>query len=235
VNAASYQGALVSTQEIVTIFDNGLGPPQFVQASVPQAGVLPTSLADTRVLFGGNAASLLYVQDKVVSAIVPYSPPGYPATVTLELGGVATANATVLMDFAAPGLFTLDESGKGNVAAVNADGSINSPMNPAKRGTLVLLYGTGMSQWPSCLTFGSNLLAVSPPVEVEIGGERALVLYAGSVPGITCAAQQVNIVIPSDSGTGPAVPLSLLFAGSNVATRNSFTVPAQSGLTLAIQ
>jgi uncharacterized protein (TIGR03437 family) len=43
----------------------------------------------------------------------------------------------------APGLFTLDFSGKNAVVAINADGSINSPTNPAARMSNLKLYATG--------------------------------------------------------------------------------------------
>lgn len=239
VNAASYQGASVAPEEIVTIFGSGLGPQQLVQAAVPQAGDLPTSLAGTRVLFVNSGttfpASLLYVQDGAVSAIATsFLMPGYPVTVTLELGGAAAFTTTVQTGRLAPGLFTLNQTGTGNVAAVNADGSINSPLNPAKRGSMVLLYGTGITgigYAVACLTFGSNLLQATLPVEVTIGGEQALVLYSGSAPGMTCAAQQINVIIPEDSKTGPAVPIDL----SAVDYAGATPTPAQNGLTLAIQ
>jgi uncharacterized protein (TIGR03437 family) len=243
VNAASYQPVVGGGSEIITIFGSGLGPRQLVQASIPQAGSLPNSLAGTRVMllndFSPNANDglpLLYVQDGQVSAIMPPFQGAEQQTFTVELGGAVAATATVQVGYLgqAPGLFTLDESGKGNAAAVNADGTINSPQNPAKRGSMVLLYATGIgtNQALTCWTwgsFGSNLLAPSFPAEVSIAGEPALVLYSGSAPGMTCAAQQINVIIPEDSQTGPAVPLSL-----SVAVLGAL-VPAQGGLTLAIQ
>jgi uncharacterized protein (TIGR03437 family) len=240
VNAASYQANPLTSGEIVTIFGSGLGPPQLVQATVPQAGRLPTSLAGTRVVFDTDSnpsdevgAELLYVQDGSISAIVPYFFVG--VTVTVELGGAAAVSTTVpIGESTLPGVFTLDQSGTGNVAAVNADGTINSPQNPAKRGSMVLLYVTGIAgngPYPCWLTenFSSNRLAATAPAEVNIGGEFALVVYSGSAPGMTCAAQQINVIIPEDSQTGPAVPLRL------GVSRGVSLAAAQSGLTLAIQ
>ncbi|MGA2038230.1 MAG: hypothetical protein ABSH42_03045 [Bryobacteraceae bacterium] len=244
VNAASYQGGSVVSGEIITIFGSGLGPQQLVQAAVPQAGDLPTSLAGTRVLFitgpdyyDVNPAPLLYVQDGTVSAIVPPNLYPFPTTFTVELGGAAALTTTVQVGSThAPGLFTLDESGTGNLAAVNADGTINSPLNPARRGSMVLLYATGigtdvLDQAGLCVGFGSNQLITTLPVEVSVGGEPALVLYSGSAPGMTCAAQQINIIIPEDSQTGAAVPIRL----SAINYAGATPTPAQNGLTLAIQ
>lgn len=246
VNAASYLGGSISAGEIITIFGSGLGPQQLIQAAVPQAGTLPTSLAGTRVLLDGSLgvypADLLYVQDSAVAAVIPDLTYAQQAKLTVELGGAGAITIPVdIVTGVVPGLFTLDESGTGNVAAVNADGTINSPQNPAKRGSMVLLYGTGLDDvrtyGPSgqygpglaCGTFGTNRLVWTAPVEISIGGEPALVLYSGSAPGMTCAAQQINIILPEDSQTGPAVPLDLSMLSAGV------WVPAQSGLMLAIQ
>jgi uncharacterized protein (TIGR03437 family) len=238
VNAASYQVTSVASGEIITIFGSGLGPQQLVQATVPQAGSLPTSLAGTRVVFGTDSnpsnevgAELLYVQDGSISAVVPYYLEN--ATITVELGGAAAVSTAVPQgSHQAPGVFTLDQSGTGNAAAANADGTINSPQNPAQRGSMVLLYATGMVGSGCGLSenFGSNLLVPTPPVEISIGGEPALVLYSGSAPGMTCAVQQINVIIPEDSQTGPAIPLNL-----RVVYPGLLIAPAQSGLTLAIK
>jgi len=235
VNAASYRGTSFSAGDLISIFGSGLGPRQLVQAPVPQAGAFPTSLAGTQVQFASanspsqtTPAQLLYVQDGIIGAIVPdcniYAA---SAIVTVGLGGAPALTATVPCGTSPnPGLFTFDQSGTGNAAAVNADGSINTPLNPARRGSVVLLYSTGVA---SCTGFGTNqLVPTLDPVEAGIAGEPALVLYAGSVPGMTCAAQQIDLLIPSDSATGPAVPLSLRFGPKAVS-------PAQDGLTLAIQ
>ena len=56
---------------MINIFGTGLGPAQLVKAFVPQAGSLPTVLAGTSVEIDGQPLELLYVQDKVIGAIVP--------------------------------------------------------------------------------------------------------------------------------------------------------------------
>jgi uncharacterized protein (TIGR03437 family) len=245
VNAASYQGGPLSSLEIIAIYGSGLGPPQLVSASVPQAGSLPTTLAGTSVEIQGQPAELLYVQDNAIAAIVPNVIYDLPATVTVKLGVAAQASLTMPASSGpgvAPALFTSNSSGSGNLAAVNADGTINSALQPAKRGSVVLLYGTGFFEF-SGLTcsgigrnFGSLLLDSTPPVEAFVGGEPAYVLYSGSTPGMTCAAQQFDVVIPEDSATGPAVPvqLGIPFPGE-LSTDDYIWYTTQPGTTLAIQ
>jgi len=198
-----------------------------------------------------GALELLYVQDQVVSGIIPYTTNvSYlprPATVTLELGGATAVSTTAQIAAFAPGVFTSNQAGTGNVAAVNADGTINSPLHPSQRGSMVLLYGTGFftenaDALGTCgnYEFASNLVErTAYPIEVDVAGERAWVLYAGSAPGLTCGLQQVNVIIPNDSATGPAVPLQLravMFTGEEfLGPFNNPAVPAQNGLTIAIQ
>jgi uncharacterized protein (TIGR03437 family) len=250
VNSASYQGGPISPFEIVDIYGTGLGPPQLVTAMVPQAGPLPTVLAGTSVTIGQAPARLLYVQDNVIAAMAIDGSYGMPLPVTVTLGGTEAASLTmpavpngpnVNGTVFTPALFSLDASGSGNLAAVNADGSVNSPSNPAKRGSMVLLYGTGSYEgnpgWgcdPDA--FGTLLLQSTPPVEAFVGGKPAYVLYSGSVPGFTCSAQQFNVIIPADAATGPAVPVQLGMAFSDESPLEPYTwYTSQPGTTLAIQ
>ena len=252
VNAASYQSGPLSTLEIFNIFGSGLGPSQLVTAFVPQAGSLPTTLAGTSVEINGHPAELLYAQDKVVAAIAPNLLYDSPTTVTVKLGGATAASLTIPAppygpnvngSAFTPALFTSDSSGTGNVAAANADGTINSPLQPAARGSVVLLYATGMFEQSNILLcnmiggdFGATFLNTTPPVEAFIGGEPAYVLYSGSAPGLTCGLQQVNVLIPEDSAIGPAVSirLGMPFAGE-LPTEPYFWYMTQSGTTIAIQ
>ncbi len=248
VSAASYQGGVIAPNEIIDIFGVGLGPPQLVTANVPQAGSLPTRLAGTSVMIGGAPAQLLYVQNNSIAAISINGTSPSPLTVQVTLGGTETATVTlpaapdgpnVNGTSFAPALFTADSTGKGTLAAVNADGTINSPSNPAKRGTMVLLYGTGFyerSGFGCPDSFGSLLLESTPPVEAFVGGQPAYVLYSGSVLGLTCALQQFNVVIPDGSATGPAVPvqLGMAFAGEFPTVPYTWYT-SQAGTTLAIQ
>jgi uncharacterized protein (TIGR03437 family) len=234
VNAASYQSGFVSAFEIVNIFGSGFGPQQLVKAAVPQAGTLPTELAGVSVTVGGGPLQLLYVQDKVIAAIMPSVLDLYdePLTFTVSLGGTPAASLAVPAPPPGPGinntgfapaLFTSNASGSGTLAAVNADGTLNSPQNPAKKGSVVLLYGTGFfsngnnvaqgDQTVAACTekqaFGPLLLLGTPPVEAFINGKPAYVIYSGSSPGMTCAVQQFNVAIPDSSDTGPDVPVQL--------------------------
>ena len=253
VNAGSYAGGPISAREMISIFGSGLGPPQAAVATVPQAGSLPTLLGGTRVLVSGTdsagvpigpgPAELLFVQDGQISAIL-YSPDSpyflryQTALVQVEVGGIPGPTMSVAVTENAPGLFTSDASGRGNLAAVNGDGTINSPSHPARRGTYISLYATGIT-WAALGgfglgNFGVDLLAPAAEiVEAFIGTEPADIQYAGVAPGLASAAQQINVLIPADSPTGPAVPV-------RVRVMNPYSAEfawawSQDGVTIAIQ
>jgi uncharacterized protein (TIGR03437 family) len=122
---------------------------------------------------------------------------------------VESAAATLTVLPAHAGLFTLDSSGTGNLAAVLEDGSINSASNPARRGSIVALWGTGFA---------------SGPVTAAIGGQAAEVLYAAQAPGAVMGLFQINVRIPAEAPAGDRVSVWL---GGKAGT-------GQSGVVIAV-
>jgi len=122
----------------------------------------------------------------------------------------------------APGVFTITRSGSGQAAALNQDGSLNTPLNPAAANQVVSLYVTGLGPYNAVGEGG--LQRMSLPIQVLLGGTQATVQYAGNSPGYTPGLQQVNIVVPPGV-TGLATPLILTAGGFS----------SQPGVTLAIQ
>lgn len=134
----------------------------------------------------------------------------------MNLGGSFTLQTPANGASLAPGLFTLDSTGRGNVAAINQDGSINSAQQPAHPGSIVALYGTGFTggatagSFVGCtpgLTVAGGLSGMPLGYEATVGGKVADVLCVGNIPESVCGLEQVNIRIPRDSPTGDAVPL----------------------------
>ena len=110
-----------------------------------------------------------------------------PGPIALDIrdDGVSIARLTGIVTSAAPQLF----------AAVNEDGSVNTPSNAAARGSILVLYGTGQ-----------GLLA--PPVTVSIAGYAADVLYSGPVSGFA-GLWQVNARVPGGFLSPGQLPLSV--------------------------
>jgi uncharacterized protein (TIGR03437 family) len=98
------------------------------------------------------------------------------------------ATLTVPVAAAVPGLFT---DAVGRALATNQDGSLNTAANPAERGSIIVLYGTGQG-------------VTALPVLAEIGGAGAEVLYSGTVLGYP-GLWQINARIPAATGAVGAV------------------------------
>jgi trimeric autotransporter adhesin len=185
----------------VVIYGGGLGPSQLIQ-NQPANGVLGTALGGTAVSFNGIAAPLLYTSEAQVAAIVPYAVTGTTAQVTVAYQGEVSASFTVPVTTSAPSLFTLNQTGAGQAAAINAmDGTANTAVNPVKIGGYISLYATGEGQ----TTPTGPVLAV----RVTVGGMPATVQYAGPAPGQAAGLMQVNIQIPSGVQPGGYVPVVL--------------------------
>jgi uncharacterized protein (TIGR03437 family) len=98
----------------------------------------------------------------------------------------------------APGLST---------SILNQDGTLNSSTNPAARGSIVSLYGTGLGAEVPQLPDG--YLAISTPYSspvlspsVTIGGQNATILYAGDAPTLPTGVFQINVQIPASINAG---------------------------------
>lgn len=205
----------IAPGEIVTIFGLEFGPDALVGSRInPGTKNLDTVLADTRVLFDGIAAPLIYVSPNQISAVAPYSVAGKTTTrIAVNYNGQNTNTLLMPVVEAVPSLFTFDSSGKGPAALLNQDGSVNTQANPAQRGSTVVLYATGEGQTVPAGVDGKPAVAPLPkpvlPVKALVASREAIVLYAGAAPGLTAGVLQVNVRIPGDSPTG-AVPVSLL-------------------------
>jgi uncharacterized protein (TIGR03437 family) len=94
-------------------------------------------------------------------------------------------------------------------AIVNQDGTVNSPSNPAARGSIVSLFGTGGGGTsPGGVTGG--FAPLSPPifltlgVAVQINQYQAQVEYAGVAPTLISGVFQVNVRVPEGVAPGMA-------------------------------
>ncbi len=189
VNAASMAAGAVAPGEIVTLFGAGLG--------------------GAHVLFDCTPAATLFAGTGQVNAVAPEEVAGKRWTQIWVDGEAGTSDSvTVPVAEAAPGLFA---------AAVHADGALNSPSNPASRGSIVSLFGTG----GGLMDAGRLRL----PVSLRIGGSEAEILYAGATGDAIPGLFQINARVPRDASAGDAVPVELKLGEWS----------AQAGVTIAVR
>lgn len=225
LDAASFaNGDVVFPGEIVTLFGSGLGPQQGVAFQL-QNGNLPSTLGGTSVLINGQPVPLLYSSYGQVNAIVPYSlPTGSPPTIQVEVKGTVGNQLADRVDGEV--LLAVFRSGGNFAAALNEDGSVNSPVNPAKPGSRVVLFATGGGQTnPPGTTGEVTPLEIRPlqnAITVVIAGPNNPALsveYAGAAPGLVAGVTQINVKLPDTipvvGGTPPGV-LPLIVEGDDV-------------------
>ncbi|MBZ5617453.1 MAG: IPT/TIG domain-containing protein [Acidobacteriia bacterium] len=186
LNAASRSGGAIAPGELVIASGVGFSP-------------------DALVIFDG--ASVVPVSRSGTDLLAPSTLSGV-ATVQVTSGGVSTNSLTVPVVDAAPAIFTNQSSSvPGGIR--NADGTLNSPGNPAARGSVITILGTGLGVRPEAVTvyfdgFASSALlygaapgspgvfqmtAVVPP-QVPVSGRVSVYLTAGQV-----ASQVVTMAV----------------------------------------
>jgi uncharacterized protein (TIGR03437 family) len=191
---SAYNGA-VAPGEVVTLFGSGFG-------------------TDPTVSFDTVSAPILYASDTQINAVVQYEV-FEPLVVTVMSGSETIAVAKLPLVDAVPAIFTTTGSGTGQAAILNRDGTVNSPSNPAPRGSTVSLWMTGAGGMTTFVRDGSlgPLTAPFPvpalSVSASIDGDQAPVQYAGQAPGLVAGIVQVNFAIPLNAKIGSAVPIGL--------------------------
>jgi uncharacterized protein (TIGR03437 family) len=123
--------------------------------------------------------------------------------------------------------------------AINQDGTLNGPENPAPRGSIVAVWGTGYGQTdPPCPIGGVNLpdaVPLSPGINAQIdyvdpalsGMQLAPVEYAGSAPTLICGIVQINFQVPVNVAPGS-------FSFSPAIGENG-TIQALTSATIAVK
>jgi uncharacterized protein (TIGR03437 family) len=143
VNAASMQTGAVAPGEVITLFGSNLGPATLQKPAVT-GGQVGTIAGGTRFLFDGIAAPMVYAISNQAAAVVPFAVQGHSTTqFQVEYQGTRSASVTLPVAAASPAIFTATQSGKGQGAIVNVDGSVNSQFAPATAGDIVVIYATG--------------------------------------------------------------------------------------------
>ena len=230
VNSASGLSGPVAAGEMVTINGAGLGPTALATnpASAATAGKLETSLGGTQVMVNGSAAPLLYARQDEVAAVIPNAVAGQTSiTLQVQYQGQSTPTMNVPVTAIAPGLFTMDGSGRGQGAILNQDESVNSAANPAARGSIVALFGTGGGPYDPPLPEDALASAPYPQLTgaaaVTIGGQPADIEYAGAAPDLA-GVFVISARIPAGIQPGSKVPVTVTIGG----------VKAQTGVWLAV-
>ena len=221
VNAASY-AETVAPGSIAALFSSNLTDqaPQ-VAATLP----LPSTLAGLTAKVGGIAAPLFFASAGQINLQVPNGVAVGTATVEVFSAGSTSpvAAGSVTVADSAPGVFTVDASGKNQASALNSDFSTNADFDrfpgsrPEASGNFVVIYATGIGRTNPLVgdgqpAPGGPYAVADGPTTVNVGGASGQVLFSGLAPGFV-GLWQINVVLAGSLPTNLATNLAVSLKG----------------------
>ena len=233
VNAATFQASVpVGQGALATLFGNALASDKTSATTTPWPGMM---LNRQLVINDELVAPLYFVGPGQVNFQMPANAPLGAGRVAVRLAdtGELVAGGGAVIAAASPGLFTSNQSGTGQAAALNQDNTINGPNNPAAVGSTVVLYGTGQGQVSPAVpdgtaapvlplsqtvavptSNGTTCLNSQPSMCVAVGGTGfGAIQYSGLAPGFV-GLWQINVTIPAGTPPGNAVPVRVIINGT---------------------
>ena len=210
VNGSNFAVGAVAPGSVISIFGAN-----FIAAAAGATNVpLPTNLGGVSAIINGSPAPLFYVGPGQINAQVPYSVG--PGTATLQVNAPNGSSSAVQFQVtqAAPYINAVN----GRAVAVDAKNNLVTPQSPAKVGSTVVLYFTGVGPVNASVTSGAGSPAATStlPNFATVGGVTAPVAYLGLTPQSVGLAQ-VNLVIPNLSTGDYPVLINIGGVNSNAA------------------
>jgi uncharacterized protein (TIGR03437 family) len=137
-----------------------------------------------------------------INAVLPSTIPVGMGTLTVTYNGQTSAAVPINVVASSFGAFSWNQTGSGPGIVTDTNYILLTPFHTAKPGDYVFLWGTGLGPAPNISTEGTqappqtNLCATaaSCPVQVWVGGQQAIVPYAGR-SGYT-AEDQIVFIVP---------------------------------------
>ncbi len=193
VSAASYSISGIAEKAIVSAFGLNLATVTEGSASLP----LPTTLGGTTVRVQDatgteRPAPLFFVSPLQVNYQIPAGTVPGPATVTVTSSDGQISVGVTVVATAAPSLFTVNQTGIGAAAALDAITLSGPPFAATRSGgepNIIAFYATGLGA--DATDVDAN---VGASVHVTIDGNPATVSYAGRAPGYA-GLNQLNVVL----------------------------------------
>jgi uncharacterized protein (TIGR03437 family) len=215
VNAATSLVKPLSPGMIATLYPLASATQFGANTQTNSNATLPTSMGDIQVTVNGTLAPLYYISPGQINFFVPQAT---PVNTSVEVDVIQVSTGQVLgaeqaqMATLSPGLFTscqANQTGTLREACVlNQDNTVNSSSNPAPRGSVVQIFGTGQG------------LVSNPPADGAPASSSPLSITQGTARVImnTCYTDECGPAQPGDVGTSGSassswVPFSGLAPG----------------------
>jgi uncharacterized protein (TIGR03437 family) len=238
ISAAHYLDRDLSPGLVATMAPLGI---RFTENTMTFSSVpIPKVMDDVEVLVNGEAAPLYYISPTIINFYVPMSTPTsgtIDVLVQKKSTGQILASSALPAAVATPGFFTTTQNGRGQIAALNEDNTVNSASNPVGRGRVIQLYATGQGFLPDAPPDGepapTNRL-VSTPLRprVIVNTTDGEVLFSGLAPGFV-GVWQLNVKVPESVPPGNSIVVAILHLGIPSNSNRGGGTPIQT--TIAVR
>jgi uncharacterized protein (TIGR03437 family) len=217
VNASNYAPAPFAPNSALSLFGTNLAySTESLTSDLIVGGKLPNQMAGVGVYVDGSLAPLLYVSPGQINFLAPMTEIAGGALVTVVRQGVTGPTVTINLAAAAPQIFTYETGYPGYAIAEdwNSGYAVITPDAPAHAGDVVILFATGLGAVAPSTASGElaeYASSIVNAIAVTINGVAlapSAILYAGLSPG-SAGLYQINIVLPPNAGTDPAVQVSM--------------------------
>jgi uncharacterized protein (TIGR03437 family) len=238
ISAAHYLDRDLSPGLVATMAPLGI---RFTEQTLTFSTVpVPKELDDVEVLVNGVAAPLYYLSPTIINFYVPMSTPTsgtIDVLVQKKSTGQILASSTLPAAVATPGFFTTTQNGRGQIAALNEDNTINSAANPVGRGRVIQLYATGQGFLPDAPPDGvpapsDRLISTPSRPRVIINTADAEVQFSGLAPGFV-GVWQLNVRVPESVPPGNSIVVAILHQGIPSNSNRGGGTPIQT--TIAVR
>jgi uncharacterized protein (TIGR03437 family) len=185
----------IAQGSIFDIVGTGLATATSDLQSVPLPRTLNGASVNVTVNGTTTQAILYYVSDVQIDAILPSATPTGTGQITVTVNGKPRTPAGITVLQSAFGMLTLNAAGNGPAAVFDLNANYLGLTNAANPGDFITLWGSGVGPVigdETAIQAAVNLTDI--PIEVDIGGTPATVLYAGRgyYPGLDV----INVVVP---------------------------------------
>jgi len=205
----------VAPGAVVSIYGTGLAP--FTQSS--SAFPLPTSLAGVSVSVNGVNAPMYFASSGQINIQLPFEIGAGPAAMTVS--GTCGSSGQVSFQVAQTAPYIVQNAGQAavlNYIASTGLYTLNGPDNPAKVGSLVSVYLTGIGLVTNRPADGAaasltqlSYSTLQSSASATISGWTSTVQFLGLAPGWV-GLDQANLVVPVGLSTG-AYPVVITVNG----------------------
>ncbi len=224
LNTASGLSGSYAPDTFITITGTNLA---FVTRAITigdiSAGILPTALPGTgvEVIINGVLADIYSVSPTAVLCLIPTLLTAGPATIQLEVDGLAGQPAQVTLGSSAPAMFQRDAV---TVWATHGDYSAVLSTAPAEIGEEIAIWATGLGATiPAAIPNQLPTSAEAPLADVQhfvvmldgVAVPSRMIEYVGGSEGYA-GLFQINVTIPEGTGANPQIVVGTNNGASSV-------------------